>query len=278
MAPYRFPGPVCQIKDWYDGIDDGTLARVRSPNTSVLNGADSNLADGPDTPSGSCSFLEPAGRFTVLAPSAAFDRLRTSSGAAAISATTPRAAYTWPNGSSSAALEQQITIDGQSISVIRPENAQAAGKNLPTTAQLAEALRAVPRSQRIHTRRVVISPLPATGSTPGHTIAGEGGGGEIDLYPVNQPQTQQDFDNRVTHESGHNYQGNFWHSAGDVAAWQTVAVQDHKSPSRYADENPGEDFSEFIILYNTTRGTACEAAASAMYPHRWARLQGYSAP
>src|SRR5438874_677558 len=121
MAPYRLPGPVCQIKDWYDDIDDGTLARVRSPNTSVLNGANSQTGGATAAPSGNCSFLEPGARFTVLAPSAAFDRLRTNSGAAAVSAPTPRASYTWPNGSSSSALEQQITIDGQTISVIQPE-------------------------------------------------------------------------------------------------------------------------------------------------------------
>jgi hypothetical protein len=31
MPPFRYPGPICQTKDWYDDIEDGTLARTPSP-------------------------------------------------------------------------------------------------------------------------------------------------------------------------------------------------------------------------------------------------------
>ena len=281
MAPTRHPGPVGQAKQRHDEIDDGTLARSRTepPSTIGAPGSAAPLQTGPvAAATGACSFLNPRTAGTVRAPQEAFDRLRGSSGAAAVSTAQPRATYAWPYGAASAALAQDITIDGRTISVIRPTDADAAGKNLPTTAQVAEALRAIPAGQRAHTTRVIISPTPHPDSTPTKTTAGEGGAGEITLFPVNSAQSQNDFDNRLTHESGHNYQGSLWNSGMAVREWQTVATADNRLPSPYAGENAGEDFSEFGILYNTARGTACEAPARQLYPNRWAKMVAYQSP
>lgn len=172
-------------------------------------------------------------------------------------------------------MAQEITIDSRTIRVIRPTDSDATGKNLPTTLQVAEALRAIPADQRAHTNCVVLSPRPHPDSTPTGTIAGQGGSGRIELFPVNSPQTQNDFDNRITHESGHNYQGTFWRSREAVQEWQTAADADDRLPSPYAGPITGDDFSEFNILYNTARGTPCEATARQLYPNRWAKMVEY---
>lgn len=278
MASLRHPGPICQTKDWYDSIDDGTLARMPSPLPLTVGSPGS---EGPAQvvplllASGDCSFLNPTMSGTVRAPQAAFDRLRGHSGGARISPPRPKASHTWPNGASSAAVEQEINIDSQTVRVIRPTDADATGKNLPTTAQLAEALRALPANQRIRTTTVVVSPRSHPDSTPSKTIAGQAGSGEIELFPVSSAQSQNDFDNRLTHESGHNYQGSLWQSAQAVQEWRTAAAADNRVPSPYAAENPGDDFCEFNILYNAARGTPCEGMARQLYPNRWRKMVDY---
>ena len=284
MPPLRYPGPTCQTKDWYREIDDGTLARWRSEPPSTIgtpasgalpNRLPANAAQAPAPATDACSFLNPRTSDTVVAPQEAFDRLRRDSGPAKISAPQTTASQAWPHGGTSAAVAQEITIDGKAIAVIRPTDADAAGKNLPSTAQLAEALRAIPAGQRARTAKVILSPRPHPESTPSATIAGEAGGGEITLFPVNKSQSQNDFDNRLMHESGHNYQGTLWNSGAAVGEWQTAATADHNLPSPYAGANTGDDFSEFGVLYNTARGTPCEASARQLYPNRWAKMTEY---
>lgn len=286
MATFRYPGIICQTRDWYDDLDDGTLARMPSPLPSVVGSPSSSGVAQATTQvvaSGVCSYLNPRLRGTVIAPPSEFDRLRTNSGAARISVPQEIASHTWMDrGSHPAvayqirpAVEQQIQIDGRTIRVIRPTDTAAGGKNLPTTVQVAEGLRAIPAGQRAYTNCVVIIPTANPHNEPGKTIAGEGGAGEILLFPVNSPQSQNDFDNRITHESGHNYQGSLWQSAQAVQEWSSVRAADNNYPSRYAQEGDGEDFCEFIVLYNTARGTACEAAARQIYPNRWLKMLDY---
>jgi hypothetical protein len=278
MATLRNPGVICQISDWYEDIEDGTLARMPSPLPSVVGAPGSGgaaQAGSRVVTSGACSFLNPRLTGTVRAPQEAFDQLRAKSGDARISSAQPIASHTWPDRSSSAAVEQQVQIDGRTIRVVRPTEADAAGKNLPTTAQVSEALRAIPADQRAHTKTLIISPRPHPDSTPSRTIAGEAGSGEIGLFPVNRPQSQNDFDNRLTHESGHNYQGSLWQSAQAVQEWKMAAVADDRLPSPYAGENAGDDFCEFNVLYNTARGTHCEATARQLYPNRWQKMLDY---
>ena len=97
----------------------------------------------------------------------------------------------------------------------------------------------------------------------------------MNLFPMNTTQSQNDFDNRVMHESGHNYQESLWKSGADVQAWGSVATADKRLPSPYAGSNFGDDFCEFGILYNAAKGTACEATATQLYPNRWKKMASY---
>lgn len=281
MVPNRRPGPIGQTEEQHDAIDDGTLNRSRSepPSTIGSPGSQGPLQTAPVVlASGACSFLNPRSSGTVRAPQEAFDRLRSNSGSATVSSPQSKASQSWRDGTSSAAVEQVITIDGRPIAVVRPTDADATGKNLPTTAQLAEALRAIPASQRALSNRIVLSPRAHPNSTPSKTIAGDAGSGEITLFPLSASQSQNDFDNRLTHESGHNYQGSLWNSGAAVQQWQVAATADNRLPSPYAGDNAGDDFCEFGILYNTARGTPCEAAARQLYPNRWVKMVAYQSP
>lgn len=272
MAGFRYPGPICQITDWFEDLDSGTLARTRSPLPATVGRSPARTTV---LASSACAFLNPRSTGTVRAPGAAFDRLRNNSGTARIGSPQPKASQTWPDGSSSPAVEQTIQIGSQIIRVIRPTAADATGKNLPTTSQVAEALRAIPSGQRAHTSMIILSPRAHPSSTSTATTAGEAGSGEIRLFPMSGHQSQNDFDNRLTHESGHNYQGSLWKSAQAVSGWGTAATADNRLPSPYAGTNTGDDFCEFNILYNTAKGTACEATARQLYPNRWRKMVGY---
>ncbi len=274
MSLFRYPGPVCTVRDWFDDIDEGTNSRMRSPSQSTVS---QPASPGPSrvVASGVCAYLNPRAIGTVVASEEAFKRLRTASGQANVSIPQPTASQTWINGSATAAIELEITIDGQTIKLVRPTDADGAGKNLPTTSQLSEAFRAVPSAQRKHTKKVFLSPVPHPGTNANKEIGGEAGSGEITLFPVSTEQTQNDFDNRVMHESGHNYQGSLWQSAADAQAWGIAAEADKRRPSPYAATNFGEDFCEFNILFNAASGTPCEAVARQIYPKRWAKMLTY---
>lgn len=271
-------GPICQTKDWYDYTPDGMLRRrpALTPGPLGLTPPPTGKAGKKAVALGKCSYLNPLPSGTVTAPKEVFDRLRADSSGATVSAPKPKASHTWANGSRSAAVEQDIVIDGQRILVTLPTDADAKGKNLPTMKQLAEALRAVPAAQRAFTKKVFLSPVPSNDTTPQRTVGGDAGSGEMTLYPITEGQDQEDFDNRVMHESGHNYQESLW-SGGKQAVtdWQVAANADDRRPSPYAAQNTGEDFCEFNILYNAAKGTKCEEVAKKIYPHRWAKRESY---
>jgi len=54
----------------------------------------------------------------------------------------------------------------------------------------------------------------------------------------------------------------------DAQNWQIVVTADNRLPSPYAESNAGDDFCEFHILYNNTRGASCEATAGQIYLNR----------
>lgn len=276
MSNFRYPGPICQMRDWFQDIEDGTLVRARSsaPSNTGASPAPNRSSRPAQDGGGDCAFLNPRSTGTVLAPQAAFDRLRVGV-TCQITAARSGAAQPTVTGSSTATVEQEIIVGGHTIHIIRPPEAETTGRNLPTTDQLAIAVRAIPANQRRHTTRIVITLRRHPQSSSTQTVAGEAGGGEITLFPVNGTQTQNDFDNRLMHESGHNYQGSVWDSDAAVHEWRVAAAADNRIPSPYAGGNTGDDFCEFGILFNAARGTPCERTALQLYPHRWAKMIEY---
>lgn len=224
------------------------------------------------TVSAPCWFMVPPLPRRVVAPDGAFDALRRRGGTASLSAATAIASYRWPYGPPSNAEQHFATMSGRRLEIIRP-----AGTNptLPTVQQVCDALQAVPSTHRQHTTKVMLCPTPHPNSTSRSTVGGEAGAGEVTFFPLSTAITQNDVDNRMMHEIGHNLQGSLWHSAADVAAWTAVATSDPQAPSVYAQTNFGDDFCEFLIIFNTVRGTPCELTARRLFPQRWDKMLTY---
>ncbi len=305
MANFRFPGPVCRTQVTHQSINDGTLVRARSPVPSMphcpagppavarVEQAGSPAAVAPakshtrPTARGKCGYLNPVTSGRVKVPVEAFDRLRKKSGPAQISAPKVLAdkkawpkATEWPDPLAGSAIYQEIVVDAHKIRVIRPSDEDVGDRILPTIGQLAEALRAVPADQRKHTTTALVR-LQSKGG-----ILGLGGAGEIEIFPLDSSRNAKEreqydkspqayFDSLVTHECAHNYQAVFWTDAGGAKEWEEFAKNDHTPPSIYARENGGEDFCEFMVLYNAAVGTPCEALLKKIYPNRWLRFTTY---
>lgn len=99
-----------------------------------------------------------------------------------------------------------------------------------------------------------------------------GAAGVIDLYPPSGNASQAQLSNSLVHEVGHivsqrnfgtNYQSRDW------SRYQSAIAADGVSPSRYAMNSPGEDFSEFLTLVTAVRGTPQEAELRALMPNRF---------
>lgn len=275
MTACRDAEPCCAYRSRRQrfGLDDGTLALGPASAVGTLGANTAQAA--PATVTASCAYVDPVSRGIVIAPSSAFERLRSGAGSASVSAAEALESFAWHDGSRTAALRQTITLGNDSVRLTRPADDVLSAKNLPTPDQLAAALRAVPPAQRRTNTGIVLSPVPHPNSTARRTVAADAGGGAITFYPMSRAQTQRDVDLRLMHETGHNYQGTLWRSADDVAVWTNVIARDGNSPSPYAGANTGEDFCEFLVIYDTSRGTACEGAARRLYPNRWAQMARY---
>lgn len=267
------------------GLLSGTALAVTASGSAAVAPVKSRTRP---TARGKCAYLNPVTSGRVKVPLEAFERLRKKSGPAQISA--PRVltdkkawpkATEWPDPLAGIAIYQEIVIDGQKFRVIRPSEQDVQGKILPTIEQLADALRAVPADQRKHTTTALVR-LQGKGG-----VLGLGGAGEIEIFPLDPSRNakEQDqyarspqayFDSLVTHECAHNYQATFWTDAGGAKEWEEFAKNDHTPPSIYARENGGEDFCEFMVLYNAAARTPCEALLKKIYPNRWLRFTTYT--
>ena len=79
----------------------------------------------------------------------------------------------------------------------------------------------------------------------------------------------------LMHEAGHSVSLGAWGTDAASPAWQrwaAAAKSDGTSASRYANENPLEDFGETFVLFLATRGTPAAAEYEAIFPRRWALM------
>ena len=247
------------------GNDFPADKRVDSPTAPCPLDAGPKKPDIPDE----CKFLTQQ-QDNAKMPKEAYDRLR--SGKATTSGKQDAPGYKWPNGSTSPpASVQTVDVDGQKVKVYSPTNASDQ-QNLPTTDQVAESLRVLPPDQRSTVKDVVLSPNPDADGN----VGGRGGGGTVEMYKTGGTPTQRNVDYRMTHETGHTYQETKWPGPEDVKARGAAAKADGNSPSAYAGNNTGDDFCEFLNVYNATKGTKCEDAARSMYPKRYALMDKYA--
>src|SRR5512139_3601889 len=118
MVDCRQRGPLCQTREGAELDSDDPMAHRPSGPPPPLGTV--ALVEGERiVATGNCAFLNPRAQGTVTVGTEAYDRLRRQSGEAKVS-TPPigKPSQSWPDGSSSPALQQTVTIDGQSIDVI----------------------------------------------------------------------------------------------------------------------------------------------------------------
>jgi hypothetical protein len=229
-----------------------------------------------------CAYLDKP--YTVESSKANFDRIRKPATLGEPKETT----YKFPGDDDEQdALEYEVDVDGRKKKLIMPKNAPDE-KSLPTAQQLADAMGTVPGPQLDKITQVVASPNPNPDDEywakeykiPDFSSAATGGTSGVTFYP--QDNWSQEFtDSTIIHEGGHSYSKDLWSDDDKKKAWKKATTDDGRSPSKYADSSTDEDFSESLVMYSLSKGTACEKTAKQLYPNRYQALDdlfGIKAP
>lgn len=237
-----------------------------------IGGATESCPNAPKIPK-ECPYLDKP--YTVESSKANFDRIRKPA-----TLGPPKAIkYKFPGDAAEQdALEYEVDVNGRKKKLIMPKNPPA-GKSLPTAEQLAAAMGTVPGSQLDKIPQVVASPNPNPDDAywateykiPDFSSAATGGTSGVTFYP--QDKWSQEFtDSTMIHEGGHSYSNDLWSDEDQKKAWEKAMSSDGRSPSKYADSSTDEDFSESLVMYSLSKGTACEATAKQLYPNRYKSL------
>ena len=252
------------------GID--TQFADTPPDEVVACGCPPKGAAAGKAPKG-CEYLDKPD--TVEAPQSDFDRIRKPSSLDKGTATT----FTFPGSTAASPATRYVaTVAGRQIPIIAA--AAPAGKSLPTAQQVAQSLGAVPEKQLDSIHQVVVSPNqnPSDAywaqqyNTPGFSSAATGGSNGVTFYPSSGPYGQAFVDSTMIHEGGHTFSQSLWKDSAVQKQWTDAIAADGGAPSTYADNSPGEDFSESLVMYSLSKGTKCESTAKARYPARYAAL------
>jgi hypothetical protein len=218
-----------------------------------------------------CSWVNDTKQFNVKPPAKDMQRLRAKSGTPKKTSSREDPNHTWEDKSTGPAQITTYEIDGKKYDVITPKTAPK-GKNVPSDGQVAKALASVPPNQRSKVKDVTVEP---TGQTyRGEEVGGDSQNGHVHLYPVAEKQDQGDYDTRMHHETGHAVAESVWTDNPEAyKKWQEAAAKDRPGPSRYANVDDGENFAEFLAMYNAAKGTPCEEAMRYWYPNRYAVMK-----
>ncbi len=238
-----------------------------------VGGATSSCSARPPIPKG-CEYLDKPG--TVESSKADFDRIRKTS-----NLTGPKAVkHQFPGGAAPQdALEYEAEVGGRKVAIFEPKN-KPMGNNVPTAQQVANSLGVVPGKQLDSIKEAQVSPnqnpddayWEEAYNMPGFSSAATGGNNGVTFYPKKTPWTQEFTDSTMIHEGGHTYSRDLWKDPATMKGWDDAIKSDLSSPSRYADNSPGEDFSESLVMYSLSKGTPCEDTAKKLYPKRYETL------
>lgn len=258
-------------------VDSPEPSRAAPGQPSSAEGAAPVAGAPPTMLTGPCAYLNK--QTLVSATPADFDRIRRP-----VTLSAPREiTHSFPGGSGAeAALEYDVTVDGRTTQLIMPRATPANG-HLPTANQLAQSLGTVPRPALDTFPRVVASPYPSPSDAywqrfynrPDHRAAADANTQGVNFYPIPFVPAQGLVDSNMIHESGHPLSMTRWTSfSGRQTAWEEAMRQDGNSPSTYGDSTTAEDFSESLVMYRLSQGTACEAEARQRFPNRYRYLDG----
>jgi hypothetical protein len=191
-------------------------------------------------------------------------------------------------------LVQELTFDEgggktSTIKVIEPEGGtigKTSGR-LPTVDEVGAALAKLPPEVRAGIKQVVLNPVenpddaywrqqPGFDADHVSAMTANARTGTVNVFPVQNSYQPQSMATTFAHEVGHFvHRGNgqrsdFNHPAWDP--WKQAIASDKSAASKYAKNNPAEDFAESYALYSMSKGTPAHDAYRKIMPERFKLL------
>jgi hypothetical protein len=177
-----------------------------------------------------------------------------------------------------------VTIGDKTIPVYLPAPGVEIAGFHPTIAQIADALAALPSANRALIKAVYANP----GRSPDDAALSQaqgsafvsymtaGADGVVSIYAALGPTYPRNIDNSMVHETGHilgfKLFGNRYTDRG-WDEWKTAITNDKLLPTGYARRSPGEDFSETLVLYLSSKADPiAHEELRALFPGRFAIL------
>jgi hypothetical protein len=182
------------------------------------------------------------------------------------------------------ALKYEVEIDGKKTPVYLAKHKDPNSGPTHDIDSVAKGLAALPPESRALVKEVRVNPKPNSqdaywavkyNDKKFHSYMTAGAAGTVDIYanvkgdPLG-PQLQ--LENSMIHETGHVLSGKMWGDDTDGPQWKPwrdAIAKDKMTPSQYAKNSPGEDFSEFLVLYQSVKGTPAEAELRELMPERF---------
>jgi hypothetical protein len=198
------------------------------------------------------------------------------SGTADAKKTVVKVEGTWPDG----------TKETHSIPIFAPKTfaPPKPGRVLPSAADIAKMVAALPLQSRARIKRIDLNPKANPGDAhwqadPNYNPSGgefvsqmaAGADGTVHVFPHASNTDLKELETTLNHETGHAVSDAAWgYDEKDAKwdRWRKARKDDGISVSRYGNSSDGEDFAESWILYMTAYGTPLEAEVSALIPNR----------
>lgn len=197
----------------------------------------------------------------------------------AIRGPTPVEAVSFASGEAPG-LRYIVTIGGQDVPVMLPAEPNAEAGHFHTIEEVARGLAALSPALRAEITEVQVNPNPNPnddfwaqryGNPEFRSYMTAGADGIVGIYPCRYPQPQGNLDGSMIHEVGHVVSQRAFGSPSDPRwqQWQRAMEADPVAASGYARSSQGEDFAEFLQLYETVRGTPDEPHMRRLFPNRY---------
>lgn len=187
-------------------------------------------------------------------------------------------------GGSDTATSYTVDVHGQQVEVVINNRTAPNGQRQPTIDEIADGLARLPPEALQQVDRVVIESAPNPSDAYWQNVYGEPGftsymtadtpNRTINVYP-SPSHYQNTLASSFAHEIGHfESQGRWGYNSNDTnwEPWRDAIDADTTGVSRYASQNPQEDFAETYAVYLDVLGTPREAELRALMPERFAIL------
>lgn len=178
-------------------------------------------------------------------------------------------------------VRYHVTFANQTIPVYMPAANVAVLGSLPSIDDIAHALARLPEANRRLVGSVYANPghnpedvgLSNSRGVPFLSYMTADDRGVVSIYTLMGPTVSRNLDHSLIHETGHilsfrtfgrSYDDRRWNE------WKVAIRSDALRPTEYAKSSPGEDFSETLVFYVSSRNDPlAHAELRALFPARF---------